>query len=100
MSPPDYHDSLGFWTPRSVAAHGVWLSPEDMANLARRRVGVSHNPESNMKLASGASKGADMQRAGIVVSLGTDGDASNYSLDMFEANRQAAFLAKLQTRDP
>ena len=99
-SPTAYLDSLGFWAPRTVAAHGVWLSPEDMSILARHHVGVSHNPESNMKLASGAAKVGEMQRAGIIVSLGTDGAASNNDLDMFEAMRQAAFLAKLQTSDP
>jgi 5-methylthioadenosine/S-adenosylhomocysteine deaminase len=99
-TPTAYLESLGFWGPRTVAAHGVWLSPADMTILARHHVSVSHNPESNMKLASGAAKVSDMQRAGIVVSLGTDGAASNNDLDMFEAMRQAAFLAKLQTSDP
>jgi 5-methylthioadenosine/S-adenosylhomocysteine deaminase len=99
-TPTAYLQNLGFWGPRTVAAHGVWLSPADIAILARNHVAVSHNPESNMKLASGAAKVSDMQRAGIVVSLGTDGAASNNDLDMFEAMRQAAFLAKLQTSDP
>jgi 5-methylthioadenosine/S-adenosylhomocysteine deaminase len=99
-TPVAYLDSLGFWGPKTIAAHGVWLSPADMAILARHHVSVSHNPESNMKLASGAAKVSDMQRAGIIVSLGTDGAASNNDLDMFEAMRQAAFLAKLQTSDP
>jgi 5-methylthioadenosine/S-adenosylhomocysteine deaminase len=71
-----------------------------MAILSRRHVAVSHNPESNMKLASGAAKVTAMRTAGIVVGLGTDGAASNNDLDMFEATRQAAFLAKLQTGDP
>jgi 5-methylthioadenosine/S-adenosylhomocysteine deaminase len=99
-SPTAYLEGLGFWGPRTVAAHGVWLSPADMTILARHHVSVSHNPESNMKLASGTAKISDMQRAGIIVSLGTDGAASNNDLDMFEAMRQAAFLAKLQTSDP
>jgi len=99
-SPAAYLESIGFWGARTIAAHGVWLSPADMTILARHHVSVSHNPESNMKLASGAAKVADMQRSGIVVSLGTDGAASNNDLDMFEAMRQAAFLAKLQTGDP
>jgi len=99
-SPAAYLESLGFWGPRTIAAHGVWLSPADMTILARHHVAVSHNPESNMKLASGAARVSDMQRTGIVVSLGTDGAASNNDLDMFEAMRQAAFLAKLETRDP
>jgi 5-methylthioadenosine/S-adenosylhomocysteine deaminase len=71
-----------------------------MAILARRHIAVSHNPESNMKLASGAAKVVAMRRAGVVVGLGTDGAASNNDLDMFEAMRQAAFLAKLEAHDP
>jgi 5-methylthioadenosine/S-adenosylhomocysteine deaminase len=99
-SPVAYLDQLGFWGARTIAAHGVWLSPADMSILARHHVSISHNPESNMKLASGAAKVTDMQRAGLVVGLGTDGAASNNDLDMFEAMRQAAFLAKLQSGDP
>jgi 5-methylthioadenosine/S-adenosylhomocysteine deaminase len=99
-TPVQYLESLGFWGPRTLAAHGVWLTASDMAILARRHVSVSHNPESNMKLASGAAKVVALGRAGVVVGLGTDGAASNNDLDMFEAMRQAAFLAKLQTSDP
>jgi 5-methylthioadenosine/S-adenosylhomocysteine deaminase len=99
-TPARYLESIGFWGPRTLAAHGVWLTPADMIILARRHVGLSHNPESNMKLASGAAKVVAMRQAGIVVGLGTDGAASNNDLDMFEAMRQAAFVAKLQTMDP
>src|SRR3954464_7792664 len=99
-SPTQYLETLGFWGPRTIAAHGVWLSPEDVAILAKHQVSISHNPESNMKLASGAANVVGMRQAGVVVSLGTDGAASNNDLDMFEAMRQAAFLAKLQTNDP
>jgi 5-methylthioadenosine/S-adenosylhomocysteine deaminase len=99
-TPAGYLESIGFWGPRTLAAHGVWLSPADMSLLARRHVAVSHNPESNMKLASGAARVVAMRRAGISVGLGTDGAASNNDLDMFEAMRQAAFLAKLRAMDP
>ena len=99
-TPAQYLETINFWGPRTVAAHGVWLTPSDMTILARHNVAVSHNPESNMKLASGAAKVIAMQGAGITVALGTDGAASNNDLDMFEAMRQAAFLAKLQTHDP
>ena len=99
-TPAGYLEALGFWGPRTIAAHGVWLTPADMSILARHHVAVSHNPESNMKLASGAAKVTAMQTAGLVVGLGTDGAASNNDLDMFEAMRQSAFLAKLQTSDP
>jgi 5-methylthioadenosine/S-adenosylhomocysteine deaminase len=99
-TPVQYLESLGFWGPRTLAAHGVWLTAPDMAILARRHVAVSHNPESNMKLSSGAARVVDLRRAGVTVGLGTDGAASNNDLDMFESLRLAAFLAKLQTSDP
>jgi 5-methylthioadenosine/S-adenosylhomocysteine deaminase len=76
------------------------VSPADITILAKRGVGVSHNPESNMKLASGTAPVPAMRAAGIPVGVGTDGAASNNDLDMFEAMRQAALLHKLQTGDP
>ena len=100
LTPTGYLESIGFWTPRTLAAHGVWVTDEDIAILKRRGVGVSHNPESNMKLASGTAPVPKYLAAGVALGLGTDGAASNNDLDMFEAMRQAAFLHKLQTRDP
>jgi 5-methylthioadenosine/S-adenosylhomocysteine deaminase len=100
LSPTAYLDSIGFWGPRTLAAHGVWVSEEDIAILRRRGIGVSHNPESNMKLASGAAPVSQYLAAGVPLGLGTDGAASNNDLDMFEAMRQAALLAKHTTRNP
>jgi 5-methylthioadenosine/S-adenosylhomocysteine deaminase len=99
-TPTRFLESLGFWGPRTLAAHGVHVTPADIAVLAKRGVGLSHNPESNMKLASGTAPVPEMQAAGLSVGLGTDGAASNNDLDMFEAMRQAAFLHKLQKNDP
>ena len=99
-SPVAYLDSLGFLGPGVLAAHGVWVSDADIAILKARSVGVSHNPESNMKLASGAAPVPAYLRADIAVGLGTDGAASNNDLDMFEAMRFAALLHKHQTIDP
>jgi 5-methylthioadenosine/S-adenosylhomocysteine deaminase len=93
-------DALGLWGPHIVAAHGVWVTPEEIGVLKQHGVGVSHNPESNMKLASGTAPVVDYLRTGVPLGLGTDGAASNNDLDMFEAMRQAAFLHKLATRDP
>ena len=100
MSPTRYLESIGFWGPRTLAAHAVWLDDADIRILAERKVGVSHNPESNMKLASGTAKVPALREAGVEVGLGTDGAASNNDLDMFEAMRQAALLHKLTTGDP
>jgi len=99
-TPVGYLESLGFFGPRTLAAHGIWVNDEDMAILKRRGVGVSHNPESNMKLASGAAPVTKYLSAGVALGLGTDGAASNNDLDMFEAMRQASFLAKHAMRDP
>src|SRR5262249_26770593 len=100
MTPAAALESIGFWGPKTLAAHGVWVTDEDIEILARRGVGIAHNPESNMKLASGAAPISKYLAAGVHVGLGTDGAASNNDLDMFEAMRQASFLAKLSTRDP
>ena len=99
-TPTQYLESIGFWGPRTLAAHGVWVNDEDIAVLKRRGVGVSHNPESNMKLASGAAPVTKYLAAGVALGLGTDGAASNNDLDMFEAMRQASFLAKHANHDP
>jgi 5-methylthioadenosine/S-adenosylhomocysteine deaminase len=93
-------DKLGFWKPLVIAAHGVWMTNDEIAILKKNNVGVAHNPESNMKLASGTAPVVEYLKAGVTLGLGTDGAASNNDLDMFEAMRQAAFLHKLVTRDP
>jgi 5-methylthioadenosine/S-adenosylhomocysteine deaminase len=99
-TPVGFLESIGFWTPATLAAHGVWVTDADIEILKQRRVGVSHNPESNMKLASGVAPVPRYLSAGVAVGLGTDGAASNNNLDMFEAMRQAALLHKSVTRDP
>ena len=100
LTPVGFLESIGFWGPKTVAAHGVWVTDEDIAVLKRRNVGISHNPESNMKLASGTAPVMKYLAAGVSLSLGTDGAASNNDLDMFEAMRQASFLAKLASGNP
>jgi 5-methylthioadenosine/S-adenosylhomocysteine deaminase len=100
MSPVAYLESIRFWGPRTVANHGVWVSADDMKILRAHQVGVSHNPESNMKLASGIAPVPEYLAAGVTVGLGTDGAASNNDLDMFEAMRFAALLHKVKTGDP
>src|SRR6266567_3386226 len=100
LTPVAFLDSIGFWGPRTIAAHAVHVTPADIQILAGQHVAVSHNPESNMKLASGIAPVEAMRNAGVTVALGTDGAASNNDLDMFEAMRQAAFLAKVGSGDP
>src|SRR5882672_9741494 len=100
MTPTAYLDSIGVLGPTTIGAHGIWVNDADIAILERTGTGVAHNPESNMKLASGAAPVTKYLAAGVKLGLGTDGAASNNDLDMFEAMRQASFLAKLSTRDP
>jgi 5-methylthioadenosine/S-adenosylhomocysteine deaminase len=99
-TPVGYLDRLGFLGAGVLAAHAVWVSEAEIALLRMRGVGVSHNPESNMKLASGTAPVTDYVRAGVPVGLGTDGAASNNDLDMFEAMRVASLLQKVRTGDP
>ncbi|HEX7282481.1 MAG TPA: amidohydrolase, partial [Vicinamibacterales bacterium] len=99
MRPVAILDSLKFWAPITIGAHAVWINDEEIALLKQRNVGVSNNPESNMKLSSGTAPVMGYRKAGVNVGLGTDGAASNNDLDMFEAMRQAAFQQNLITMD-
>jgi 5-methylthioadenosine/S-adenosylhomocysteine deaminase len=93
-------EKLGFFdTPRAMIAHAVWLDQAEVELLAARGVGVSHNPVSNMKLASGMAPVAEMLAAGVHVGLGTDGEKENNNLDMFEEMKVASLLGKLRTMD-
>jgi 5-methylthioadenosine/S-adenosylhomocysteine deaminase len=100
MSPVAFLDSLGFLGAGVLAAHGVWVSDAEVSLLASRGVGISHNPESNMKLASGTAPVPAYLKANAALGLGTDGAASNNDLDMFESMRTASLLHKLQSGDP
>jgi 5-methylthioadenosine/S-adenosylhomocysteine deaminase len=101
LSPAAYLDSIGFLGHDVVAAHGVWLTPDDIKMLAAKHVGVAHCPESNMMLASGVAPVVDMRRANVAVGLGTDGPAgSNNNLDMVEEAASAARLQKITRGDP
>ena len=100
MRPVAILESLKFWAPVTIGAHGVWINDDEIALLKQRNIGISNNPESNMKLSSGTAPVVAYRKAGVNVGLGTDGAASNNDLDMFEAMRQAAFQQKLITMDP
>jgi len=95
LRPAYYLDSLGLLTPRTVAAHCVWMTKEEIKLLASRGVSASLNPVSNMKLAGGAvAPLPEMISAGMNISLGTDGSASNDSLSMFETMKFLALSVK------
>ena len=99
-SPIDYLNRIGFLTDRVIAAHVVWPTAEELALLKRLGVGVVHNPQSNMKLASGVAPVPDMLKNDLAVGLGTDGAASNNDLNLWEEMDTAAKLHKVFSKDP
>ena len=85
---------------RSVLAHGVHLSDDDIALIASNSATVVHCPASNFKLASGVARILDLQRAGVNIALGTDGPASGNDLDLWIAIRLAGYMQKTMAKDP
>ncbi len=99
-SPVAYLADLGVLSERTVAAHCVHVSPEDIETLVEFEVGVAHNPVSNLKLASGVAPIPAMVEAGVKVGLGTDGAASNNTLDLLRDTQLASLLHKGVFGDP
>ncbi|HOW57156.1 MAG TPA: amidohydrolase family protein, partial [Smithellaceae bacterium] len=91
---------IGYLDERFIAFHCVCLNNEDISLLADNKCNVTHQPASNMKLASGVSPVPDILKAGITVGLGTDGCASNNTLDIFREMSMAAKLHKVSRLDP
>ncbi|MBO8167800.1 MAG: amidohydrolase [Thermoanaerobacteraceae bacterium] len=99
-SPVELLDEVGLFQFPVLAAHCVHVSEADMEILREKNVKVAHNPESNMKLASGIAPVPRMLAEGITVGLGTDGAASNNNLDLLEEMRSTALLHKVSQEDP
>ena len=98
--PIQYLEELHMLGPYMIAVHCVHVDKEEMELLRKHNVKVIHNPECNMKLASGVSPVPEMLDMGICVALGTDGSASNNNLDMFTEMDTAAKLHKVHKMDP
>lgn len=98
--PVELMEELGLFEVPVLAAHCVHLEPHEIGILSRNKVGVAHNPESNMKLASGIAPVPEMLVKGITVALGTDGAASNNNLELFGEMRTGALLHKVNKLDP
>ncbi|MCX5885121.1 MAG: amidohydrolase [Proteobacteria bacterium] len=98
--PLAYLENLGILDERLIASHVVWVDDGEIELLQRRTVKVVHNPESNMKLASGVAPVPTFLARGITVGLGTDGCASNNNLDLFREMGMAARLHKVMANDP
>ena len=90
----------GIFEAKTIAAHCVHVDEGEIHTMEHSRTGVSHNPSSNLKLASGFAPVQEMLSSGLNVGIGTDGPASNNDLDMFEEMRLASFVAKATTGDP
>ncbi len=100
MPPVQWVEQLGLFEGKVIAAHCVHVNDAEIGLLARHKVGVSHNPTSNLKLASGFAPVAKLRQAGVALGIGTDGCASNNDQDMFEEMRLAALLPKAMQGDP
>ena len=95
-----YVKKQGLFEAKVIAAHCVHVDMGEIRTLKNHGAGVSHNPSSNLKLASGFAPVTKMLEAGLNVGIGTDGPASNNDLDMFEEVRLASFVAKAASNDP
>jgi len=100
VTPVKYLDDLGILDEHTLVVHAVWTDTEDIDIMRSRGVTISHNAESNMKLAAGIAPVPDFIAAGITVGLGTDGCASNNDLDLFSEMDSVAKIHKAVTRDP
>lgn len=93
-----FHE-LGILGEHTAIAHCVWLNDDEIKLLADTGTAVAHCPTSNAKLAGGIAPILEMKQAGITVGLGTDGNISNNSLDMFEEMKFASLLQKVHRYD-
>lgn len=99
-TPIGYLDRLGLIDAATLLVHAVWVDEDDMAIVADRGAAVAHCPESNMKLGAGIAPLTGLLAAGIAVGLGTDGCASNNTLDLFQTMDITAKLHKVRDMQP
>ncbi|MBI5393531.1 amidohydrolase [Candidatus Woesearchaeota archaeon] len=99
--PVEYLHSLGFLNERALLVHCIWLTKGEIKLLAKTQTKVSHNPISNMKLASGGIMPLiEIMEEGVVIGLGTDSVVSNNNLDLFEELKITPLLHKQYRWDP
>jgi len=99
-TPVEYLDSIGFLKEDVVTDHCVYVNVKDIEILKKANVKIAHCPVSNMKLASGIAPIPEMVESNLTIGLGTDGAASNNSLDMFDEMKFASLLHKINVNDP
>lgn len=100
MREVEFEESIGFLGPNLQLVHAVWLTDEDIALIRKRGTQVVHCPVANMYLGDGIAPVVKLLRAGVTVSLGTDGAASNNNQDMISLLKHAALLQKVSALDP
>lgn len=100
MTPAEFFLHCGVFEVPTTAAHCVWATPDDIKIMAEYGVTMAHCPSSNLKLASGIAPAWQIHKAGVRVSIGTDGASSNNNLNMLEEITLAALLQKVKTGDP
>ena len=99
-SPIEFFRDCGLFEARTTAAHCVWVTESDMDIMREKRVAVAHNPVSNLKLGSGVMPMRKMLDRGVLITLGTDGAASNNNLDVLKEMQYAILLGKGISRAP
>jgi 5-methylthioadenosine/S-adenosylhomocysteine deaminase len=100
MRPVEFLEKIGFLDKNCIFAHCVWLSDKEIEILEKRGCSLVYNPTSNMKLASGVFPWKKIRERKINVCLGTDGPASNNSLNLFSEMKIGALLQKIENKDP
>ncbi|MFR9671738.1 MAG: amidohydrolase, partial [Rikenellaceae bacterium] len=99
-SPLDYVERAGMLNEQMILAHTIHVTDEEIERIAKSGASVAHNPQSNMKLASGVAPVAKMMRQGVNCTVATDGACSNNDLDMWDEMRSASMLQRVVERDP
>jgi 5-methylthioadenosine/S-adenosylhomocysteine deaminase len=100
MRPVEYLNKINLLGKNCLFAHSIWLNENEIILLSKNKCNLIYNPTSNMKLASGAFQFEKIKNNGINITLGTDGAASNNSLDLFSEMKIGALLPKLLMLDP
>ena len=99
LTPTQFLDSVGILDQKVLAAHCIHINQKDRELFAKKKVGVSYNPVSNLKLVSGIMPMKELLEAGELVSLGTDGAQSNNSLDLLKDLKTGILLQKQHYQD-
>ncbi|MGW8378245.1 amidohydrolase [Streptomyces sp. ODS28] len=100
VRPVQWLAQQGLLDARATLAHGVWLSDEEIDQVAESHAGIAHNPSSNAYLASGTIRLRELRDRGVPLALGTDGPGCGHRQDMFECMKQAVYAQRLRTLDP